>query len=108
MINNPLFKKLEQFALANSYSVEQIQDVSRKQIETAIGESLADCTCINGMKRAVAQALQRRDDELDLQVIRDKIIAYYPNAEFDKRRVEGKRTVTVWLDGKPERIENGI
>jgi len=103
VINNPIFKKLQKVAV--NYTAEQIQNATAKQILAIVGDEykeLLTIAFINNMKRILIAELEHKQLLSARDAVRDKILAYFPDAEFDITKENDKRKVTIWLDGRPE------
>lgn len=105
MKNHPLYKMLKQIALDGNYSVEQIEALNFNQAASLFGERTFTLTFLNNMKRGVIDTLQNRDDENNLQQLKQKaknwLGANLPDWEAEKGRQDDKPYITIWLEGKP-------
>lgn len=105
MENHPLYKKLSQTALDNSYTVDQVRSLNFKQAAELLETCSFGQTFLNNMKRGIVLALQERDDKNNLQQLKQTagnwLDANFPNWEAEIERENGKPCVKIWLKGKP-------
>ena len=103
MRNNPLFKRLRQIALDKGYTIEQVEAVTKKQIEKLLDAKLKTAFADN-MKRCIIQELRIKEWEQMLRLVKDKVKVYFPRAEFERDNEGDKPRITIWPKGKPEGI----
>ncbi len=105
MRNHPLYQKLEQTALDGNYTIEQVQDLDIDQASGLLGTRVFSLTFLNNMKRNIITVLHNRDDELNLQQLKQKAKTWLdensPSWEAERGREGDKPFVTIWLQGKP-------
>lgn len=105
MKNHPLYKTLKQIALDGNYTIEQVQGLKFNQAADLLGTRSFSLAFLNNMKRGIITALQNRDDENNLQQLKQKaknwLDANFPDAKAEKGRQSDKPYITVWLEGKP-------
>jgi len=105
MKNHPLYQKLEPIALNESYTIEQVQSLSFTEVTTLLGERPGSIIFLENMKQSVTLVLQNRDDERDLQALRDQVKIYldanFPSWVAVCDREGGKPCIKLWLKGKP-------
>jgi hypothetical protein len=70
MKNHPLYKKLKQIALDRNYTVEQAQALDFNQAAELLETRSFSLTFLINMKYGVIDALRHRDDENDLQQLK--------------------------------------
>ncbi len=99
MRQRPEYQQLKQIAIDGDYTLEQVQGVTRTQIESLLGKRIGGL--FPGIKELLIMDIIDRDDKATMQQLRSEIISVFPDAEFEKGREEGKRFVTVWIDRKP-------
>jgi len=106
MRNHPLYKKLKQIALDENYTIEQVENATMGQVAQLLGPDvrLSQVFLLN-MKRGIIMALQNRDDENDMQQLKQTaknfLDANFPDWEAERSREGDKPCVTIWLKGKP-------
>jgi len=105
MRNHPLYQKLKQIALDGNYTIEQVQFLGFAQATTLLGERPASTTFLENMKQDIIMELWDRDDEANLQQVRQKIKTWldadFPNWAAERDREGGKPCIKLWLKGKP-------
>ncbi|MDH4237934.1 MAG: hypothetical protein OEW48_00065 [Phycisphaerae bacterium] len=105
MRNHPLYQKLKQIAIDRNYTLEQVQFLSFAQATTLLGERPASTTFLENMKQDIIMELWDRDDEANLQQVRQKIKTWldanFPNWADEWDREGGKPCIKLWLKGKP-------
>ncbi len=105
MKNHPLYQKLKLIALDENYTIEQVQSLSFTEVTTLLGERPGSNTFLENMKKSIIAALQRRDDDLDLQALQDQFKIYldtnFPGWVAECDREGGKPCIKLWLKGKP-------
>ena len=105
MLNNPLYGKFKELVLNNNYTVEQVQELSINQAAKLLGAGGFSCTFWDNMKRAVIAALQSRDDQNNLEQLRQTAKSWldtnFPSWEAEIEREKDKPCVKLWLKGKP-------
>ena len=104
MREHPAFKKLSVAVGMNNYTIQQIQNAGYKAILAIVGTEYKDQltdTFIDNMKRILIAELEHKQRQSVKDVVRDKILSFFPQAEFAIEMDEGKRKVTIWLEGKP-------
>ena len=104
MKNHPLYQKLKQIALDGNHSVEQVEGLGYNQAAKLLGTRQFSLAFLNNAKRSIVMALKNRDDELDLQALKENARAWldanFPDWEAERGREGGKPYVTIWLKGK--------
>ena len=100
MRNRQLYKTIKQIVIDGNYTIAQVEGVTRRQMESIVGQSVGGY--FEGIKENLVKELTAQDDTLRQSQIRNAIISQFPNAEFDKGTVRGKKFVRIWIDGKPE------
>jgi len=105
MKNHPLYKKLKQIALDGNYTVEQAQALDFNQAAELLETRSFGLTFSINMKHGVIDALQHRDDENDLQQLKQTaknwLDTNFPDWEAERGRQGNKPYVTIWLRSKP-------
>ena len=105
MKNHLLYQRLELIALNESYSIDQVQSLSFTEVTTLLGERPGSTTFLENMKQSIIVVLQNRDDERDLQALRDQVKIYldanFPSWVAVCDREGGKPCIKLWLKGKP-------
>ncbi|MGB2807543.1 MAG: hypothetical protein WBC22_07375 [Sedimentisphaerales bacterium] len=105
MKNHPLYKKLEQIALDRNYTVEQVQALAFNQAAELLETCSFSLTFLINMKHGVIDALQHRDDENDLQQLKQTaknwLDTNFPDWEAERGRQGNEPYITIWLRGKP-------
>lgn len=97
---------LKQYALDNSLSIAQLRSVTKGQVETVLGRSL-HAGYFSNLCHHVRKRVSTHRDQVSLQGLKDRLTANtwlannYPDAEFEIR----DRIVKIWLDGKPEALD---
>ena len=112
MTYEELYNKLDVFATNQGYSVDQIKNVTWKQVATRFNnvsftgilwERVRDDYCRAKIESETQitfnQFKTMMTDTAD--IIKDK----FPNVEYERGEKKGLRFFTIWLDGKPEVIE---
>lgn len=105
MKNNPLYIQLRQIALDGNYTIGQLANVTKTQVENILDSGVLPMQFVKNMKRMVKCILQERDDEIERVTIEQKIPTMirkrFPNLKVDfKRAPNDGRVVRLWLDGK--------
>jgi hypothetical protein len=105
MKNHPLYKKLKQIALDRNYTVEQAQALDFNQAAELLETHSFSLTFLVNMKYGVIDALRHRDDENDLQQLKETAKNWldidFPDWEAERGRQGDKPYITFWLRGKP-------
>lgn len=105
MKNHPLYKKLKQIALDGNYTIEQIQNAGFNQIAELLETRNFSLAFLNNMKRGIIMTLQNRDDEQNLQQLKQTAKSWldtnFPDWEAERGREGDKPFVKIWLKGKP-------
>lgn len=105
MRNHPLYQKLKKIALDENYTIEQVQSLSFNQVTTLLDERPGSATFLENMKQCIIGVLQNRDDERDLQALRDQVKMSldmsFPGWVAECDRESGKPCIKLWLKGKP-------
>ena len=105
MNNHPLYKKLKQIALDRNYTVEQAQALGFNEATELLETRSFSLTFLFNMKHGVIDALRHRDDENDLQQLKQTaknfLDANFPDWAAERKREGDKPCVTIWLKGKP-------
>ena len=106
MKNRPLYKKLKQYAFDNNLTIEQVQNVGFNQAAKLLETRDFSLTFLKGMKRGVVAALQNRDDENDMQQLKQTAKAWldanFPDWQAERGRESDKPFVKIWLKGEPD------
>ena len=108
MRSNSTFKQFQTMIAASTES--QVNAVTKTQAESTLGVTMTD-TFLANMKSLVINDLNEADFQTKFDRIKDQLVGggsvwltnNYPAVEFEKGRQDGKRFVTIWLDGKPQR-----
>ncbi len=104
MRSNPVYKKLKKIALEGDYTIEQVTNASKGQIESLVGHELT-VNFYSSLKTCVLQDLQEKLDGQAVAAFKDKVKAYldqyYPDYKFERGRDRDKPFITIWLEGKP-------
>ena len=107
MKNNPLYLQFRQ--AAESYIIDQVKAATKTQAETIVGVSISDEFFVNMktllIREKEAESFAVKFDELKAQLTgggRVWLQTNFPDVEFEKGKIEDKRFVTIWLDGKPD------
>lgn len=91
--------------LDGNYTVEQVRALSFIQATALLGERPASVTFLENMRKGIIMALQDREDEFNLQEIKQKVASWiddnFPDWEAERGREGGKPFVTIWMEGKP-------
>jgi len=105
MKNRAIYKQLKQYALDNNLTIEQVHNATFNQIATILGTRNFSLAFLNNMKRGIVMSLQNRDDEQNLQqlkqIAKNWLDANFPDWEAERGREGDKPYVTIWLKGKP-------
>ena len=105
MKNHPLYKKLKQIVLDGGYSIKQINGLKFGQAAELLESRDFTVTFLNNMKSGIADALQNRDDKVNMeklkQTAKNWLDTHFPDWEAEKGREGDKPFVTIWLEGKP-------
>lgn len=105
MKNHPLYKKLKQIVLDRNYTVEQAQALGFNQAAELLETRSFSLTFLINMKYGVIDALWHRDDENDLQhlkeIVKNWLDIDFPDWEAERGRQGSKPYITFWLRGKP-------
>ena len=113
MRNNPSYIQLVSQTI--DHTDQQIVDATKQQAETLLGVMMSDNFFANAK---VCILLDRAEVafEGNFNDVKDQLISggrtwlqdNFPDVEFEKGNIEGKRFVTVWLDGKSvKELPNG-
>lgn len=106
MKNRPLYKKFKQIALDGNYTIEQVQNVGFNQAAKLLETCGFSLTFLKGMKQGVVAALQNRDDENDMQQLKQTAKAWldanFPDWQAERGRESDKPFVKIWLKGEPD------
>lgn len=112
MKNLPLYKKLKQILLEGNYTIEDVENLGFNRAAELLGTRSFGLGLLNNMKRGLIDTLQSRDDENDMQQLKQTaknwLDANFPNAEAERGRESGKPFVKIWLKGKPENAGHDI
>ena len=105
MRNNTVYKQLEQLAIDGGYSIAQVAKADYEQVCGLLKIDDLSETVFENMKELLQRRLQARDDETDKQFLISKVDVAalrqrFSYIEFEKSREQGKRKITLWLDGK--------
>lgn len=91
-----------QHAIDNTLSATQIFNATRQQIESIVADTLSDGWFTN-VRRHAAMKLREQEDQADMQGVMTKLAGWveqrFPNAEFERRRIRGKRQMIIHFDG---------
>lgn len=106
MRNNPLYKKLKQIVLDGDYTIDQVKNATMGQVAQLLGPDVRfGQAFFQNMKRGLIMTLQNRDDENDMQQLKQTaktwLDANFPDWEAERGREGDKNYVTIWLRGKP-------
>lgn len=110
MKNHPLYKKLKQLILDGGYTIEDVQRLDFNQAAELLGTRSFPLALLENMKRGLIDTLQNRDDENDMQQLKQTaknwLETNFPDVEIERGRESNKPYVKIWLKGKP--IANNI
>ncbi len=105
MKNHPLYKKLKQIALDGNCTIEQVENAGFNQVAELLGTRNFSLAFLNNMKWGIVMALQNRDDEQNMQQLKQTakswLDANFPDWQAERGRESDKPFVKVWLEGKP-------
>ncbi len=109
MLNNPIYKRLKQAVIENSYSNEQIKALTAQQISEFVGCAVSNAFC-NSSKRVLAGVFEEEKNKTVLEDFKKQLVGgqrlwlenNYPDAEFEIENSGNKPCVKVWLEGKPQ------
>jgi hypothetical protein len=105
MKNHPLYQQLKQIVLDGDYTVDQACALNINQAAELLGSHSFSLAFLNNMKRGIVMELQGRDDEIDLQQLKEAaknwLDVNFPDWEAEHGREGEKPYVTIWLKGKP-------
>lgn len=105
MKNHPLYQQLKQIVLDGGYTIDQARALNFNQVAGLLGTPGFSLAFLNNMKRGIVMALQGRDDENDLQQLKEAaknwLDANFPDWEAERGREGEKPYITIWLKGKP-------
>lgn len=107
MRNHPLYKKLKQIALAENYTIDQVEKATMGQVAKLLGPDVRFTQAfLHNMKRGIIMTLQNRDDENDMQQLKQTAKTWldsnFPDWDAERGREGDKTFVKIWLKGKPE------
>ena len=105
MKNHPLYKKLKQIVLSGDYTIEQIENASFNQVAELLDTRHFSLTFLNKMKRGLIMTLQGRNDEDNMQQLKQTaktwLDANFPDWQAERGRESDRPFVKIWLKGKP-------
>ena len=101
MRQNQKYQELLALAIANNYTVAQIQGATLQQVENLSGVTIP-ADLFDGVKECLIKDLANKDEDVNLINVQNRVISTFPNAEFSRGREGGKRFYAIWPDGKPE------
>ena len=116
MTKNAIYKRFKNIAIAAGYSVGQIQNATYEVVRKKLGgtyqgktyEMHLSETIIDNIKELLIRQLQTRADEKEKKTFIEQLkvgfAANFPNAEIERSRDQGKRKITIWIDGQPGEI----
>ena len=104
MENNPTYKLIKDFVIINNITLSQVRNATKKQVATMAGIDLSNCTFFEGIKELLIQELEDRARLVILNNFKQKILAEFPQAEFEKGERDGKTFITIWPTGKPAEV----
>ncbi len=106
MRNNSLYIRLKQIAFDDGYTVKQAHTVTVQQIEHLLNVSGLSSVFIVNMKRIIVRDLQQRDDEADMQRLKQHVTTWldsnFPDWQAERGREDNLPYVTIWLEGASE------
>jgi len=115
MTYEELYNALDTFVTNQGYTIEQIQNVTWIQMATRFNNFTIDSILWERVRDRYCK--DKLDEETEItfnqfktlmqdtaNIIRDN----FPNVEYEKGKKEDLRFFTIWLDGKPEVIEEEI
>lgn len=104
MKNHPLYKKLKQVACDSNFTLEQVQDLDFNQAANLLEIRDFTITFLNNMKWGVIEELRSRDDEANLEQLKQQtkgvLDSNFLGWEAERGREGHKPYVTIWLEGK--------
>jgi hypothetical protein len=105
MKNHPVYKKVKQYALDNMATVDFEAMPAGEIIMAAGAEGTVSGTFAANMKRAVLMALQNRDDENRIKVLKAGVKGFmdtnFPDWQAEKGREDNLPFIKIWPRGKP-------
>ena len=105
MRNRADYKALEQKALSENWTMEQLESVTERQMATFLGKPHLSVTFLKNAKSCLIDVLQERDGEAHLQAVKQKVKNWldtnFPGWKADRGRERGEPYVIIWLKGKP-------
>lgn len=104
MKNHLVYKKFKRIAFENNYTIEQVENLDFREAMTLLGASFS-FTFLKNMKRGIIDSLRNRDDNANLQqlkqVAKNWLDTNFPDWEAERGRQGEKPYITIWLKGKP-------
>jgi len=110
-MNHPAYEPLLQIARDGSYTQEQVASVTRTQITNVTGIDASKFTDaeLENVRNSLLGEMKVRDNQLDKDFVLDQLagklrVAFkqrFPEAKLDFKRIQQKRAVVIWLDGRP-------
>ena len=82
-------------------SLEQLKSADYWQVRTLTDERFS-YTFFKNIKSAAIQYFQNKKDIATQGQLKTLIVSQFPDVEFEHQRIDDKRLIKVWLDGKPE------
>ena len=112
MQNNALYLQLKQAAINGGYTIGQAEDITKAQMESIVGTSISDNFYAN-MKAVLVGHITDEAEEIELSGLKNQLIGgnrqwllnHFPNAEIDRGKESEKKYIKIWLDGKPEVVD---
>lgn len=106
MRNHPLYKKLKRIVLDGDYTIDQVEKATMGQVAKLLGPEVRFSQAFfQNMKRGIIMTLRNRDDENDMQQLKQTaktwLDANFPDWTAERGRDGDKTYVTIWLRGKP-------
>lgn len=109
MKQHPLYQQIEEMALSGDYTIDQMLNANRKQLEAATGKDLSGykSSFLKGLKQVVAKRLKHRDTDGHKSFALARIEAAFeirfgikPDIDHDE---EGdKPFLKIWYKGRPK------
>ncbi len=105
MQNNTTYVKFKQLALDGNYSIEQVQNTTKEQVETLVNTAVLKPAFVDNMKRLIINDLQQQNDQQDMEQLKQQAGAWldsnFPDWQAERGRKRDKPFVKIWLKGKP-------
>jgi len=102
MRNHDLYKQLK--AVCKGLPASKLKDLPWQRAAELLGRRDFTATFFANAKRLLLEERQHEEDETEMHRLRDVLLSKYPDAEFERERVEGRLCIHVWPRGKPKEI----